>query len=97
MSFYMCTLFSIYLISIISERRYATFKLFYTEQTPPDYEPEYFRAGDSEKEKFFFATHALEEVPEKINVGKLDTGLHGYGFISFVCSSILNIRNQRKN
>lgn len=60
------------------ERRYATFKLFYTDKTPADYEPQHFRSGDSEKDKFFFTTHRIQEIPEKFSVGSLETGRHGY-------------------
>ena len=61
----------------IIERRFATFKLFYYDHTPDDYEPPHFRAGDAEKDKWFFATHDASEVPEKCSVGQLQTGWHG--------------------
>lgn len=60
------------------ERRFATFKLFYTDKTPADYEPKHFCPGDSEKDKFFFTTHSADEIPEKTSVGTLETGRHGY-------------------
>ena len=60
------------------ERRYATFKLYYTDDTPEDYEPQHFHPGDSEKDKFFFTTHGTQEIPEKFSVGTLETGLHGF-------------------
>jgi meiosis-specific protein len=59
------------------ERRYATFKLFYNDNAPTDYEPPHFRAGDSDKDRWFFSTHGRDEVPEKVSVGSLATGLHG--------------------
>lgn len=59
------------------ERRYATFKLFYNDNAPADYEPPHFRAGDSDKDKWFFSTHGRDEVPERVSVGNLETGLHG--------------------
>lgn len=58
------------------ERRYASFKLFYTDKTPSDYEPPHFQAGDVEKDKWYFMTHDLDEVPDRWSVGKLDTGHH---------------------
>lgn len=58
-------------------RRYATFKLFYTAHTPADYEPVHFRAGDVERDRFFFATHGMDEPPEKSSIGRLETGHHG--------------------
>ncbi|KAJ7286365.1 HORMA domain-containing protein [Mycena rebaudengoi] len=60
----------------LPKRRYAAFKLFYTDETPAEYEPPHFQAGDADKDKWFFMTHDLDEIPEKWNVGQLDTGHH---------------------
>lgn len=62
--------------SPIQERRYATFKLFYHEDTPDDYEPAHFRPGDAKKDRWFFATHDKGEVPEKCSIGSIQTGYH---------------------
>lgn len=62
-------------------RRFATFKIFYTDDTPLDYEPPYFQAGDMEKDKCYFMTHDFDEVPDRYNIGKLDTGHHWYVLI----------------
>ncbi|KZT26606.1 hypothetical protein NEOLEDRAFT_1062776 [Neolentinus lepideus HHB14362 ss-1] len=61
----------------LPRRRYATFKLFYHDHTPDDYEPPHFRAGDVEKDRWYFATHDKHETPEKCSVGRLETGWHG--------------------
>lgn len=58
-------------------RRFATFKLFYHDHTPDNYEPPHFRAGDSKNDKWFFATHEKSEVPERCSVGQVQTGWHG--------------------
>ena len=58
-------------------RRFATFKLFYHNHTPDDYEPPHFRAGDAKKDKWFFTTHDRSEAPEKCSVGQVQTGWHG--------------------
>ncbi|KAF7792377.1 hypothetical protein EIP86_003414 [Pleurotus ostreatoroseus] len=63
--------------SLKVERRFATFKLFYYDHTPDDYEPPHFRAGDSRKDKWFFTTHDRQEVPEKCSIGQIQTGWHG--------------------
>ncbi|KAJ7811429.1 HORMA domain-containing protein [Mycena olivaceomarginata] len=63
-------------MDVLPKRRYATFKLFYTDETPADYEPQYFKAGDAQKDKWFFMTHDLDEVPDKWSVGQLDAGHH---------------------
>lgn len=60
-----------------TERRFATFKLFYNEDTPDDYEPMHFHAGDAKKDRWFFTTHGKAEVPERCNIGALQTGHHG--------------------
>lgn len=67
-----------WLIDLFSlERRFATFKLFYYENTPDNYEPPHFRAGDADKDKWFMATHRKDEVPERCSVGFVHTGYHG--------------------
>lgn len=57
-------------------RRYATFKLYYHDHTPDDYEPPYFRAGDTKKDRWFFSTHDSAEAPEKCSIGQVQTGWH---------------------
>ena len=57
-------------------RRFATFKLFYTDSTPPDYEPPNFQAGDAEKDKWYLMTHNLDEVPDRYSVGQIHSGFH---------------------
>ncbi|KZP21154.1 hypothetical protein FIBSPDRAFT_1044318 [Athelia psychrophila] len=61
----------------LPRRRFANFKLFYTDDTPEDYEPVHFKAGDVDADKFFFATHDVKEPPEKTSVGGVETGHHG--------------------
>ncbi|KAG2020134.1 hypothetical protein CC2G_005502 [Coprinopsis cinerea AmutBmut pab1-1] len=60
----------------LPRRRFATFKLFYTDATPDDYEPPNFNTGDFEKDRWYFMTHNLDEVPDKFSVGKVDCGFH---------------------
>ncbi|THH17110.1 hypothetical protein EW146_g3631 [Bondarzewia mesenterica] len=59
------------------ERRFAKFKVFYYPYTPASYEPPHFRPGDAEKDRWFFATHRPNEVPEKYSIGNLETVWHG--------------------
>ena len=61
---------------LIIERRFAAFKLFYYDHTPDDYEPPHFRKGDVDKDKWYFATHDKTEIPERTDVGRLETGWH---------------------
>ncbi|TFK30204.1 DNA-binding protein [Coprinopsis marcescibilis] len=60
----------------LPRRRFATFKLFYTDSTPEDYEPPHFQAGDNTKDKWYFMTHNLDEVPDRFSVGKINCGHH---------------------
>jgi len=64
------------LLILTVERRFAAFKLFYYDHTPDDYEPPHFRKGDAEKDKWYFTTHDKMEVPERTDVGRLETGWH---------------------
>ena len=66
------------LIKILLGRRFATFKVFYTDETPLDYEPPNFQAGDVDKDKWYFMTHDLNEVPDRCSLGKIETGHHSY-------------------
>ncbi|KAJ6531207.1 HORMA domain-containing protein [Mycena capillaripes] len=63
-------------MDVLPKRRYAAFKLFYTDETPAEYEPPHFQAGDADKDKWFFMTHDMDEVPDKWTVGQLETGHH---------------------
>ncbi|KAF8637324.1 hypothetical protein AX17_002826 [Amanita inopinata Kibby_2008] len=63
-------------MDVLPKRRYATFKIFYTEKTPADYEPPHFQAGDAERDKWYFMTHDLDEVPDRWSIGRVSTGHH---------------------
>ncbi|KAJ2929981.1 hypothetical protein H1R20_g7105, partial [Candolleomyces eurysporus] len=60
----------------LPRRRFATFKLFYTDEVPADYEPPNFQAGDEQKDRWYFMTHNLEEVPDRFSVGTVNCGYH---------------------
>ncbi|KAG6837277.1 hypothetical protein H0H93_012282 [Arthromyces matolae] len=63
-------------MDVLPKRRYATFKLYYTDKTPADYEPPLFLAGDQERDKWYFMTHDLDEMPDKWSIGRVNTGHH---------------------
>ncbi|KAK0239552.1 HORMA domain-containing protein [Armillaria nabsnona] len=63
-------------MDVLPKRRFASFKMFYTDDTPSEYEPPHFIAADAEKDKWFFMTHDMDEIPDKWGVGKVDTGHH---------------------
>jgi meiosis-specific protein len=56
------------------ENRYATFKLFYTDKAPDDYEPPFFRPGDNEKDQVG-PTHATSFLPS-LRIIKWTFGTH---------------------
>uniref|UniRef100_A0A0W0FFC8 HORMA domain-containing protein n=1 Tax=Moniliophthora roreri TaxID=221103 RepID=A0A0W0FFC8_MONRR len=63
-------------MDVLPKRRYASFKLFYTDDTPAEYEPPHFKAGHHEKDKWYFMTHDFDEAPDRWNAGKIDSGYH---------------------
>ncbi|KAH9823314.1 HORMA domain-containing protein [Melampsora americana] len=63
-------------LSDINGRRFLSFKLYYNERVPLDYEPPHFSAADLEKDRFTFGTAGKEEVPSATEMGKVDTGFH---------------------
>ncbi|KAF8163511.1 hypothetical protein B0H34DRAFT_695693 [Crassisporium funariophilum] len=60
----------------LPRRRFASFKVFYTDDTPADYEPPHFRAADEEKDRWHFMTHDLDEAPDRFSIGIVDTRHH---------------------
>ncbi|KAF9261437.1 DNA-binding protein [Marasmius fiardii PR-910] len=63
-------------MDVLPKRRYASFKIFYTDDTPPEYEPPHFRPGNYEKDKWHFTTHDFDEIPEKWSLGRVSSGYH---------------------
>ncbi|KXN92254.1 Meiosis-specific protein HOP1 [Leucoagaricus sp. SymC.cos] len=63
-------------MDVLPKRRYATFKVFYTDTTPLDYEPPHFQAGDVDKDRWYMMTHDVDEIPDKWSIGNIDTGYH---------------------
>ncbi|KAG5645567.1 hypothetical protein DXG03_005705 [Asterophora parasitica] len=84
-------------MDVLPKRRFATFKLFYTDKTPADYEPPHFQTGDEEKDKWFFMTHDLDEVPDKWSIGKVDTGHHSVNLSVTSVATYLPSSTQQAN
>ncbi|KAI6127737.1 HORMA domain-containing protein [Pisolithus thermaeus] len=61
----------------LPKSRFGNFKLFFSEDTPDDYQPPHFRAGDVDSNKWYFTTHGTSETPEKMSIGDFETGWHG--------------------
>ncbi|KAF8516961.1 HORMA-domain-containing protein, partial [Hysterangium stoloniferum] len=62
-------------LSPLPRRRFATFKLFYRDNVPKEYEPPHFSSGNAEH-KYIFTTRSSKEAPEKISIGSLSTPYH---------------------
>ncbi|KIK79348.1 hypothetical protein PAXRUDRAFT_36464 [Paxillus rubicundulus Ve08.2h10] len=69
--------------------RYGNFKLFFNDNTPDDYQPPHFRAGDTDSNRWFFTTHRTGEVPESTKIGNFETGWHGVSMKVVSVSSFL--------
>ncbi|KAF8891245.1 HORMA domain-containing protein [Infundibulicybe gibba] len=65
-------------MDMLPKRRFATFKLFYNDSTPAEYEPPHFETGDAKKDKWYFMTHDLDEIPDTWNVGRINAGYHAF-------------------
>ncbi|KAI9571402.1 HORMA domain-containing protein [Boletus coccyginus] len=77
--------------------RYGNFKLFFNDNTPEDYQPPYFRAGDADSNRWFFTTHRAAEVPESTKIGNLETGWHGVSMKVVSVSSFLPSSTEDNN
>jgi hypothetical protein len=77
-------------------RRFATFKLFYQDNTPDDYEPPCFVAGHPVKDRLVFGTHGMNEVPEKARIGVMDTSYHAYVTHKLLASEALTLTLRKR-
>ncbi|KAF9246385.1 HORMA domain-containing protein [Melanogaster broomeanus] len=77
--------------------RYGNFKLFFNDTTPDDYQPPYFRAGDTKSNRWFFTTHRTGEVPESTTIGNVETGWHSVSMKVVSVSSFLPSSTEDNN
>ncbi|KAF8559714.1 hypothetical protein OG21DRAFT_1402333 [Imleria badia] len=84
-------------VLMVPECRYGNFKLFFNDNTPDDYQPPYFRAGDADSNRWFFTTHRAAEVPESTRIGNLETGWHGVSMKVVSVSSFLPSSTEENN
>jgi HORMA domain len=79
-------------LNCLTERKLVTFKLAYNETCPDDYEPPMFipapQNGHEDANRLIFTTHDVNEPPERMAIGSVDTrhlgwvafsDLHEYG------------------
>ncbi|KAK1225469.1 hypothetical protein PQX77_011596, partial [Marasmius sp. AFHP31] len=52
-------------MDVLPKRRYASFELFYAEDSLSEYKPVHFKPGNSEKDKWHFTPHDFDEVPDR--------------------------------
>ena len=65
------------MLNCFAERKLVTFKLAYNESCPDDYEPPMFipapRNGSGVSNRLIFTTRDVNEPPERISIGTVDT------------------------
>ncbi|KAG8985764.1 DNA binding protein [Tulasnella sp. JGI-2019a] len=76
----------------LPRRRFATFKLYFTPETPADYEPPHFVSVEAEKSRLFFSTHDAEELPERVSCGTVRSGHHSVNMNIASLASIIPTR-----
>ncbi|KAL8284190.1 hypothetical protein RQP46_004939 [Phenoliferia psychrophenolica] len=61
----------------LPRRRFITVRLYYTPETPDDYEPPLFRPFKERSPHLQLTTSQVDEAPELQSLGSLSTGFHG--------------------
>lgn len=65
------------MLNCFAERKLVTFKLAYNESCPDDYEPPMFipapQNGSGDPNRLVFTTHDVNEPPERVSIGTVDT------------------------
>ena len=79
------------MLNCFAERKLVTFKLAYNESCPDDYEPPMFipapQNGSGVSNRLIFTTHDVNEPPERISIGTVETRHLGLGPFS-VCANV---------
>ncbi|KZW00717.1 hypothetical protein EXIGLDRAFT_830601 [Exidia glandulosa HHB12029] len=71
---------------------YVGFQLYYTDDTPVEYEPPCFSAGDAEANKYHLNTHSESERPVTYSSQPLRTGYHSIGIRTASVAAFLHGR-----
>ncbi|KAI5474782.1 meiosis-specific protein HOP1 [Pseudohyphozyma bogoriensis] len=76
----------------LPRRRFITIRLYYTEDTPSDYEPPLFSAVVSDQKQFQLTTSSVNEQPDIVKMGTLNTGFHGVTLQAISVTPLLEIK-----
>ncbi|BGP13935.1 hypothetical protein JCM10213_003851 [Rhodosporidiobolus nylandii] len=79
------------LLDELPRRRFLTIRLFYTDDTPAEYEPPFFKPVPTDAPKFTIATPLVSEPPDFGTLGALQTGYHGVALHSVSIAHLLDV------
>uniref|UniRef100_A0A0K3CDI1 FGENESH: predicted gene_2.271 protein n=1 Tax=Rhodotorula toruloides TaxID=5286 RepID=A0A0K3CDI1_RHOTO len=74
----------------LPRRRFLNVRLFYTDDTPPDYEPPHFRPVVIDAPGYSFSTPTVADEPDFGTLGTVTTGFHGVALHSVSIAHVLD-------
>ncbi|GAA5859210.1 hypothetical protein JCM1840_003801 [Sporobolomyces johnsonii] len=77
------------LLDELPRRRFVNVRLFYTDDTPEDYEPPCFRPVGDSVPRYTLTTPAVSDRPDCVALGTMATGFHGVALHSVSIAHIL--------
>ncbi|KWU44924.1 DNA-binding protein [Rhodotorula sp. JG-1b] len=75
----------------LPRRRYINVRLFYTDDTPPDYEPPYFSPVPFNAPGYSVTTPSMQDAPDFGTLGSVSTGYHGVALHTVSIAHILDV------
>ncbi|BGO97761.1 Meiosis-specific protein HOP1 [Rhodotorula toruloides] len=74
----------------LPRRRFLNVRLFYTDDTPPEYEPPHFRPVAIDAPGYSFSTPTVADEPDFGTLGTVTTGFHGVALHSVSIAHVLD-------
>ncbi|GAA5978890.1 hypothetical protein JCM11641_003605 [Rhodosporidiobolus odoratus] len=84
------------LLDELPRRRYLTVRLFYTDETPPEYEPPCFKPVQDDMPGYTLATPGVDDPPDFATLGSMFTGFHGVALHSVSIAHLLDTAYDEK-
>ncbi|GAA6027006.1 hypothetical protein JCM8097_006033 [Rhodosporidiobolus ruineniae] len=78
------------LLDELPRRRFLNIRLFYTDETPTNYEPPCFKPFELQSSGFTLTTPRYEEQPDFSTLGNMSTGFHGVAIHSVSIAHLLD-------
>ncbi|GAA5862196.1 hypothetical protein JCM3774_004818 [Rhodotorula dairenensis] len=75
----------------LPRRRFINVRLFYTEDTPADYEPPHFHPVPSDAPGYSVTTPSMHDVPDFGTLGSVATGYHGVALHTVSIAHVLDV------